>query len=328
MCRSDTSSPLVSILIPNYNDSASIGEVIATFVEQSEFIKEIIIIDDGSTDNSVDVIKEIAAETNLVVLHENGHNRGILYSLNKALKLSTGEYVYSGSANDKPHAELLEHSIDILRKYPHAAISFSDQTFLLPEHAAPVQHNFGFLDHSGYLGPTDLVAAMSRCLSFSIPTNTAIWNRRLLQQAGGFPSDLLWYTDWYMAMSLAIKHGACYIPKHLGTFQVSNDSYASRGYRNARAQCKVIKAILGRLNADEDPRILEGFRVPAVLSNFGFVMLWVLISRAHYRRFLSSALARRIICNRFRIYTMINTISPLTPNFMKRWYRAIRPSTT
>lgn len=91
----------LSILIPMYNAKKFIGNCIESILSQSiaEEDYEIIIIDDGSKDNSVDLVKNYAKQHKNIILHQE-QNSGNFSTRNKLLKLAKGDYIYNLDNDD------------------------------------------------------------------------------------------------------------------------------------------------------------------------------------------------------------------------------------
>jgi len=91
----------LSILIPMYNAKNYIGNCIESLVNQdiSEYDYEIIIIDDGSKDNSVDIVNGLVKQYKNISLHKEP-NAGAYATRNKLLKLAKGDYIYNLDADD------------------------------------------------------------------------------------------------------------------------------------------------------------------------------------------------------------------------------------
>lgn len=89
-------SKLVSIIIPCFNASRWIAETIESCLQQTYSNIEIIVIDDGSTDNSLLIIKNYENQITYQSIPHNGGN----YARNLGLKLSSGEYIQFLDADD------------------------------------------------------------------------------------------------------------------------------------------------------------------------------------------------------------------------------------
>lgn len=89
-------NPKVSILIPCYNAEKWIAQAIQSALDQTYENKEVIVVDDGSTDGSLKVIKQFGKE----IIYESGPNKGGNITRNRLLKLCSGEWVQYLDADD------------------------------------------------------------------------------------------------------------------------------------------------------------------------------------------------------------------------------------
>jgi len=123
--------PLVSIIIPVYNVEEYIEECINSVLKQTYNNIEVIVIDDGSTDSSLDIVKEYS-DKNLFV-YEHTSNKGQAAARNLGIELSKGEYILFVDADDLIRKDAVEILINETLKYDVSiirfnAISFYDQT--------------------------------------------------------------------------------------------------------------------------------------------------------------------------------------------------------
>jgi glycosyltransferase involved in cell wall biosynthesis len=86
----------VSVIIPNYNRAALIGETIENMLSQTLLPHEVIVVDDGSTDNSVEAIKSFGNRVTLL----QQPNRGPASARNKGLSVATGEFIQFMDSDD------------------------------------------------------------------------------------------------------------------------------------------------------------------------------------------------------------------------------------
>ena len=107
------SNPIVSVIIPCYNADNWIAEAIDSCLQQTYAPLEIIIIDDGSTDDSVRIIRHYAAQFPEIISYETGTNRGGCAARNRGLALSKGEYVLFLDADDFLEPETFAGQVEI-----------------------------------------------------------------------------------------------------------------------------------------------------------------------------------------------------------------------
>jgi glycosyltransferase involved in cell wall biosynthesis len=103
-------SPLISIIIPVYNSSSFILKTLASLHAQSYKNYEIIIVNDGSTDNSIDILTEYKRKNNNVILY-NQENRGVSVARNKGIELSNGEFITFLDSDDTYSTDFLEKTL-------------------------------------------------------------------------------------------------------------------------------------------------------------------------------------------------------------------------
>jgi glycosyltransferase involved in cell wall biosynthesis len=107
----NTTPPLVSIIIPCYNAEAYVGEAIWSALNQTYPECEVIVIDDGSTDSSLEVIKSFGKR----VYWESGPNRGGCAARNRGAALAKGEYFQFLDADDVLDSNKIRHQVTTLR---------------------------------------------------------------------------------------------------------------------------------------------------------------------------------------------------------------------
>src|SRR6266404_1994004 len=104
---------LVSILIPCYNAERWIAQAIESALAQTWLEREVIVIDDGSTDGSLDIIKSFDGR----IRWESGPNRGGNAARNRLLELSRGEWLQYLDADDFLLPNKLERQIAVVRDH-------------------------------------------------------------------------------------------------------------------------------------------------------------------------------------------------------------------
>ena len=122
----------VSIVTASYNYENYIKETIESVLAQTFQDWEMIIVDDGSTDNSVNVIKEYCKRDSRIKLynHENGMNRGLSATLQLGILKATSDWIAFLESDDTISPDYLERKLDIIEKYPSIHFIFNLNQFL------------------------------------------------------------------------------------------------------------------------------------------------------------------------------------------------------
>lgn len=110
-------TPLVSICIPSYNYAEYLPELLESVLQQTYAQIEVIVVDDCSTDNSVEIIKEYAAKDPRIRLYVNAVNLGMVGNWNYCVELAQGEYVKLFCADDVMEPTCIERQVWMLEQY-------------------------------------------------------------------------------------------------------------------------------------------------------------------------------------------------------------------
>ncbi|MBX3348220.1 MAG: glycosyltransferase family 2 protein [Nitrospira sp.] len=107
--------PLVSVLLPVYNAASYVQEAIESILRQTYRNFELIVVDDGSTDESGRVIQTIT-DPRIRVVHQP--NRGLSAALNRAIEMAQGVYLARQDADDLSLPQRLDRQVDFLEAHP------------------------------------------------------------------------------------------------------------------------------------------------------------------------------------------------------------------
>lgn len=110
--------PLISVLIPVYNVEAFVKEAILSICKQTYKNLEIIVIDDCSTDNTYQVVADLARIDNRILLFRNENNSKIVKTLNFALEKASGDFIARMDGDDISAPERLEKQLNFLLQNP------------------------------------------------------------------------------------------------------------------------------------------------------------------------------------------------------------------
>lgn len=124
----NVNTPLVSVVMSVYNSQAYLKEAIDSVLSQSYSNFEFIIINDGSTDNSLSIIKSYNDKR--IVFINNDCNKGLIYSLNKGIEVAKGEFIARMDSDDVSLPDRLSLQVKQFLSNPSAVIVGSDY-FLL-----------------------------------------------------------------------------------------------------------------------------------------------------------------------------------------------------
>ncbi|MBM6614271.1 glycosyltransferase [Desemzia sp. RIT804] len=130
--------PLVSVIVPVYNVEAYIEECLDSIIDQTYEKLEIIVIDDGSTDNSQQKIQPYLTDNRVQLIEQE--NRGLSGARNTGLKAATGEYILFVDSDDYIEVFTIKEVVEKLEKNQVDLIRFNGKAFL-DELNDPIKQN-------------------------------------------------------------------------------------------------------------------------------------------------------------------------------------------
>jgi glycosyltransferase involved in cell wall biosynthesis len=286
--------PSLSVVVPNYNHAKYLPNCLAAIANQSVPAKEIIVVDDASTDNSVAVLETLARQYPTLRLYRNEVNLGFMGAVNRGLDFATGDFVTIPAADDQVMPGLFEKSLHLLAEHPQAGLCAT--ICRLRDLQSGLAYNFGVhvCDQPCYLSPQKMLelARQGRLLVFG---TTMMWRRDALLRAGKYLAGLKWHCDWFVMFSIGFRHGMCFVPEVLGEFRVESSSVSGRGMRNRDAQREVLRYALELLEEPQNQDIAPFFRRSAILAPFGKEMLWLILTHRRYWKNLNPIYLRQAL---------------------------------
>lgn len=115
----------VSVIIPCHNNQAYVGSAIDSVLNQTHQNLEIIVIDDASTDDSINIIKKYSFREGFTYL-QNRKNLGAAATRNRGIEYATGDYIAFLDADDEWFRDKLKLQIAILQRYPESPLAYSN----------------------------------------------------------------------------------------------------------------------------------------------------------------------------------------------------------
>jgi len=129
-----TKNNLVSVIVPFYNAASFLEVAIQSVLDQSFANWELILVNDGSTDNSVAIAKKYVSDGKIFLLeHPNRENKGVAMSRALAIKFAKGDFISFLDADDFYDKDKIEKNIQVLNGHPevilvHSAANFIDDS--------------------------------------------------------------------------------------------------------------------------------------------------------------------------------------------------------
>ena len=244
-------SPTLSVVLPNYNHAKFIGRALAALLAQERVADEIIVIDDGSTDDSVAVIERIAASAPAIRLLRNPSNIGVIPTLQHGLEAARGKYVYFAASDDWVFPGFFALALRRLEADPDTGL-FCGEAMLIDGHsnrpfavrpAVRPRLRAGRIDAAG---TRDLLRSTDNW----ILTGSAIFRRDCVTWAGGFDARLGTFADGFIARKVALKYGFLFEPEIVASWVVFPDSVSRKTALDLQRTKYILDVVPTRIAAD------------------------------------------------------------------------------
>lgn len=306
---------LVSVIVPVYNAEAHIAEALNSVFAQTYRPLEIIVIDDGSTDRTPEIVKSFPE-----VRYILQHNGGPSVARSRGLAAAQAEYVAFLDADDIWDPTKLSEQIAIMERHPEAGLVFADMRHF-DERNEPQPSMFakyGFT--ADFFGSESRVKNPVRKLVQAnfIPTSSVLARKRVIMQTGGFDEQFRKAEDWDLWLRMALCAPVFYLPKVLMRKRVHQVNVSHDAAGMNVAALAVLEKLgrehrddLIRLDIDMDAVLRDAYR------NLGYfhirhaaiaearAALWRSLSLGFQVRsliyFLSTLLGRRFVSSVVRV---------------------------
>lgn len=283
MSTLNTVYPKLSIIIPNYNHGALLGGILSDVTAQEYNSYEVVIVDDGSTDNSIQVIESWQSKNSNIVLIKNEKNRGVIYSLNRAITESRGEYLAFPSADNRIDKCLYSKSIQMLDDNPKAALCFSNPAQFEGETEKIIEADLKIAREPRYFSPEEMIGLGFKRISVGNMSHTIVVRKKTFEECREgveyFVAELGPYCDFFAWNVLAFRYGACFIPESLAFFRIDKHSYSAKH----RDTTKATVALLDTLTSPKYLDVRDKFKRSAVLLSVGWNCFRYISKHSTYR---------------------------------------------
>lgn len=210
-------SATISVIVPLYNKEREIGKTIASILAQQHLPDEIIVVDDGSTDRSAEIVAWIKSPL-LKLIHQP--NAGVSAARNRAVAESKGDYIAMLDADDSWERGYLEEIAAMIDEYPGCGIYSTAFNIVSDDGTFPART-------PSVRGIVPNFFRDSAHQYISIPSASVV-PRTVFDKAGGFPEGMKIGEDLFLWTKIARRYPVCFSPERLVNYSrmASNRSSA------------------------------------------------------------------------------------------------------
>lgn len=208
---------VVSVIIPAYNAERTILETIASVQQQTFSDFEIIVINDGSTDRTLELVQGIQDERVKIFSYENG---GLPVARNRGISRAKGEFIAFIDADDIWTSDKLELQVALLQQHPEAGVAYSWSRFMNERgelsYVVDDRHIEGNVYEKLLLN------------NFLNNGSSLLVRREAIESAGKFDPTLKSCEDWDFYLRLAAKWSFVLVPKPQILYRQSSTAMTSK----------------------------------------------------------------------------------------------------
>lgn len=230
----------ISAIVCNFNHAGFLRESLDSYVAQSPAPHQLIVVDDASTDGSQALIKEYADRYPWMTVIWHERNQGWHASTRDALAMATGDFIYSGAADDYLLPGFFASATELAARYPQAGIVCGSFRCL--------SANGEFLGTTRWeslRGPQYVPAEVWReqVLKKVSPWNSlataTIFRRSAVAEVGGFRPELGFWADTFVIRSIGFRTGVAYLDRECTCFRTMESGMSGTAGRRPDVLLKV-----------------------------------------------------------------------------------------
>lgn len=224
----------ISIIIPTYNRAYCILDSINSVLNQTYPYFELLIIDDGSTDNTEDIVRDIEDER--VKYYKTPQNSGPAAARNYGVALAQYDYIAFQDSDDEWLAEKLDKQIRLITENPIYGLVYcqmkcpltQEDYVLVPGDSIPHEQKMGYI--YDYLLKKNYIS-----------TQTMLIKKQYYMENGGFDESLKALEDWDMVLGISKNNQIGYVDETLLIHPIDNaDRLSLNGTAYYESRCKML----------------------------------------------------------------------------------------
>lgn len=299
---------LASVIIPVFNGEKTISETLESVLNQTCKNLEVIVVDDGSTDGTVNIVKRFKDPR---IRIKSFPNKGLAASRNRGARRAKGDFISFVDADDVWTPEKLSEQIAALENDLEAAVVYSWNDFV-DESSEFIRHGI-HLTYHGNIYPKLLAR------NFIENGSNILVRRRVFDEVGYFDESLTHIEDWDFYFRLAAAYKFVCAPKVHVLYRVSQNSMSTQVLKMEKASVQVLRRAFE--NAPKDYYHLwnesfadaysylfyRSFKKPHTRENCKTMLLLL------FRGIRCSPLLFRCIPKRRIFLVMLHLIRPVSP---------------
>lgn len=259
-----------SVIIPLYNKAPYVAKAIGSVLAQSFADYELVIMDDGSQDDSFEVaLRCIEGHTNCRIYRQQ--NAGASMARNNAVALSQGEYLCFLDADDWWEPKFLEEVSRLIEAFPDAGIYGTNYTIVNETRHKTRVASVG-VDHGFEKGYINYCQVYAKTMYMPLTSISVCIPRTVYGEMGGFPAGIVLGEDFMLWIRIALNHKVAFLNQPLAFYNQDVDG-TNRGVGRLHQPQKHMLWNLGFLEKEEKnnpdyKQLVDNLRTASLMPYF------------------------------------------------------------
>lgn len=262
-------TPTIAAVVLNYNNSRTLHRSMSALTNQKVLFDEIIIIDDGSSDDSLEVIHGLTKTLNNVRIFRNKKNLGVVKCITLSFQKTKSEFIYFMSSQHHYSAGIVATFHNCMRNFPKAVMVSGNIS--VTEKNGKVQHYKLPFGSAEIISP-EMVVSMLEKRVFTFFGGGNIVHRETVLRLNFFHEALKWHADWYMYLLLSLEGPVAVSNMNFSTHPIKNIRYSDSMF-DCRQQWPVSKHFI-EITKTNFPAFYNIFKENAVLPIYSFCTMF------------------------------------------------------
>jgi glycosyltransferase involved in cell wall biosynthesis len=229
----------VDVIIPSFNAAKYLPAALESVFSQTFDDWQILLVDDGSTDNTAEVVAPFLDRFGPRIKYIKQSNRGLPAARNTAIRASTAEFLALLDADDVWLPCRLLESLKVLAERPQAGLAYGLITRIDPEGrlGGTFKGNLRFAEGR--------VASHIYMRKIELPCPTITFRRRCIDEVGMFDEAMRATEDRDLWLRIALRYEVAFVPKVIAYYRMSPNSMSTDPQRMLQAQLQFIRKHYG-----------------------------------------------------------------------------------
>jgi glycosyltransferase involved in cell wall biosynthesis len=246
----NVNNPLVSIIVPCYNHEKYIEECILSIVNQTYKNIELIVIDDGSSDNSPAILEKLQKQYGFFLEFQS--NRGISKTLNKAIRNYTqGKYIAGSASDDFLAIDRIERQVRYMEAHPDWDMTFG-KVYMVDAKSRVIENPVIFKPFP----------EAEKTLTFEllldnncIPSGSVMITREIWDKCGGYKENIT-IEDYDMWLKVAYYGKIVYLNEYFAYYRWHGENVSTQVFKIYSETWELIQSWKDRMTPDVARKIL------------------------------------------------------------------------